>query len=38
MKGGALSVFNTEVVPLKGEDHALEATWSGGKWALEDCF
>ena len=38
VKGGALSVVNTEAVPLKGEDYALETTWSGGQRAPEDCF
>ena len=38
VEGEALLVFNTEAVPLKGEDHALETTWSRGKRALEDCF
>ena len=38
VEGGALSVLNTKAVPRKGEDHALETTWSRGKRALEDCF
>jgi len=37
VKVGPLSVINTEAVPLKGEDHALETTWGRGKRALEDC-
>ena len=38
VKGGALAVFNTEAVSLKGKDHAQETTWSRGYRALENGF